>query len=97
MAHDSDTDTDNDDVSFEDILDEATRELTVALDTLSGIVQGLNTIHTKSAGICVCIGGQNRPLLNVLDEWRREYENDTIHQITWGQFLIEKLRSSGAT
>jgi hypothetical protein len=65
---------------------------------LEKIVQETNTmlinidsIQRKIDGPRITIEGKTKSISNWITEWEDEMTHDTVHHITWGQFIIEKL------
>ena len=77
-----------------EVIELAMQEMEQMVEMLDGILAQLHSLRTRVSGICVLYDGENRPLSALLPLWKEEYEQGMIHQITWGQFLIEKLNDA---
>lgn len=80
----SDSDTE-DDIFF------CTIELEKIVQETEEMLQRLEVIQRKIDGPRITFEGKIQSISQWLTEWEGEIRNDTIHNITWGQFLIEKL------
>lgn len=87
----------NDEECDAEVIELAMQEMEQMVEMLDGILAQLHALRTKMDGMCVLYDGENRPLSALLPLWKEEYEQDMIHQITWGQFLIEKLQGLAST
>ena len=79
-----------------EVIELAMQEMEQMVEMLDGILAQLHSLRTRMSGICVLYDGENQPLSALLPLWKEEYEQGMIHQITWGQFLIEKLTGASA-
>ena len=87
-------DDENDSVVDTEVIEEAIQEVGQMVDILDCILEQLHALRVRMGGICVVYDGESRPLSALLPLWKEEYENGMIHMITWGQFLIEKLKGA---
>jgi hypothetical protein len=74
-----------------EVIEQAIQEVGQMVEMLDAILEQLHALRVRMGGICVVYDGESRPLSALLPLWKEEYEQDMIHRITWGQFLIEKL------
>jgi hypothetical protein len=83
---------DSDDELDIDILASAVEEMEQTVQMLDSILVALRELLTKAGGVYILYNGENQSLSRLLPMWKEEYEQSADHTITWGQFLIEKLR-----
>jgi hypothetical protein len=79
-----------------EVIEEAIQEVGQMVEMLDAILEQLHALRVRMGGICVVYDGESQPLSALLPLWKEEYEKGVIHRITWGQFLIEKLRGACA-
>ena len=66
-------------------------ELEKIVQETEEMLHRLEVIQRKIDGPSVTFQGKRKPVTQWLTEWEDEMKHDTAHNITWGQFLIEKL------
>jgi len=84
----------NDEGCDAEVIELVMQEMEQMVEMLNVILAQLHTLRTRMGGICILCDGESQPLSALLPLWKEEYEQDMIHRITWGQFLIEKLGAS---
>lgn len=77
-----------------DVIESAIEEMKQTVEMLDSILVALRELLTKAGGIHVVYNGESVSLGTLLHLWKEEYEQELIHRITWGQFLIEKLNQA---
>lgn len=80
----------------QDILASAVEEMKQTVEMLDSILVALRELLTKAGGVHILYNGESQSLSRLLPTWKEEYEQSTNHTITWGQFLIEKLRAGSS-
>ena len=78
-------------VADTEVIELAIHEVEQMVEMLDSILEQLRALRVRMGGICVVYNGESRTLNALLPLWKEEYEQGMIHQITWGEFLIEKL------
>lgn len=66
-------------------------ELEKIVQETNEMLQRLELIQRKIDGPSIIFEGKSQSITKWLTEWEDEMKHDTVHSITWGQFLIEKL------
>jgi hypothetical protein len=79
-----------------DIIASAIEEMEQTVQMLDSILVSLRELLTKAGGIHILYNGENQSLSRLLPMWKEEYEQSADNTITWGQFLIEKLRTGSS-
>jgi hypothetical protein len=79
-----------------EVIEQAIQDVGQMVEMLDSILEQLHALRVRMRGICVVCNGEDRALSELLPLWKEEYEKGVIHRITWGQFLIEKLRGTSA-
>ena len=95
----SDSDSSNSDsVELGDTEDSWIDDITACQNELEQIIidtndmlKRLEQIQNRIDGPSILFEGKKQSLSKWLTEWEVEAKHDTVHRITWGQFLIEKL------
>ena len=77
-----------------DVIESAIEEMTQTVEMLDSILVALRELLVRTGGLHILYNGEGVSLSNLLPAWKEEYEQGMIHQITWGQFLIEKLNEA---
>ncbi len=79
------------DSDLEDDIFFCTIELEKIVQETEEMLQRLEVIQQKINGPSITFQGKTQSVTQWLTEWEDEMRHDTVHNITWGQFLIEKL------
>ena len=77
-----------------DVIESAIEEMKQTVEMLDSILVALRELFARTGGLQIVYNGESTPLGTLLHLWKEEYEQDMIHRITWGQFVIEKLNES---
>jgi hypothetical protein len=77
-----------------DVIESAIEEMKQTVEMLDSILVALRELLTRTGGLQIVYNGESVSLSALLPLWKEEYEQELIHHITWGQFLIEKLNES---
>ena len=77
----------------QDIIASAVEEMKQTVEMLDSILVALRELLTKAGGVHILYNGESVSLTALLPLWKEEYEQSADYTITWGQFLIEKLRA----
>lgn len=89
----SDSDTSNSDLdeSWLDDITSCQNELELIVTQSNQLLSQFADIQRKIERPSICFQGKVQPFSKWLTDWEDEMKHDTFHNITWGQFLIEKL------
>jgi uncharacterized protein len=95
----SDSDTSNSDSELEsdsneswlDDIASCQNDFECIVSQTEQMLSHISVIQKKIDGPSLCFQGKTQPFSKWLTDWEDEMKHDTIHCITWGQFLIEKL------
>lgn len=79
------------DTSWLDDITSCQNELELIVSQTEQMLSFIATIQKRIDGPSICFQEKVQPFLKWLTEWEGEMKHDAIHNITWGQFLIEKL------
>ena len=79
-----------------DVIETAIEEMQQTVEMLDSILVALRELMTKAGGLQILYNGESVSLSALLPLWKEEYEKSAEHTITWGQFLIEKLRTGSS-
>jgi hypothetical protein len=79
------------DTSWLDDITTCQNELELIVSQTEQMLFYITMIQKRIDGPSICFQGKVQPFSKWLTEWEDEMKHDTIHNITWGQFLIEKL------
>ena len=78
--------------SYLDIITYCTEQYEIILEEVNSALAILEQLQYQYNGPVVEYDGQQKRFLEWLTVWEDEFECDTIHDISWGEFIIEKLR-----
>jgi hypothetical protein len=87
----SESDTESNNEEDKDDIVTCINEFTKILEITNVALSKLDTIKRKYNGPTLELDGKCKLFSEWLTEWEDEMKHDTIHNITWGEFIIEKL------
>ena len=92
---DSDGNSSDSQESYIDIITYCIEQYEIILEEVNSALDCLGHLQYQYNGPVVEYDGQQKRFAEWLTAWEEEFKCDTIHKITWGEFLIEKLRECG--
>lgn len=77
-----------------DDIEECRLEFEGILMAINNALTQLYEIRRKLEGPMITYEGETKAVVAWLTEWEGEMAGDKYHNITWGQFLLEKLEKA---